>query len=77
MVVDILTTVIIPAIERSKRVSLEEQRVSNIYDMGMAILKHFKERFLERVIGAEVLEKEIPASENRVDSLFFEVIFRL
>lgn len=38
-------------------------------------MKSFKAQFADKVI--ESLEQEMPASENRVEPLYLEVVFRL
>ena len=47
----------------------------NLYDMAVSYLKNFKEKFLDKLI--EFLEQEIPTSENKMEPLYLEVIFRL
>ena len=51
------------------------QLVSNVSDIGVNFLKGFKERFIDKVI--ESLEQELPASANKVEPLYLEVVFRL
>ncbi len=49
--------------------------LTNLSDLGSCFLKTFKERFLDPFLAS--LEQELPASENRVEPLYLEVIFRL
>lgn len=63
------------AIDRSLKISLPQQMVSNLSELGISYLKGFKEKFLDKIV--ECLEQELPASENKVEPLYLEVIFRL
>ena len=47
----------------------------NLSELGISFMKAFKERFLDKIL--ESLSQEIPASENRVEPLFLEIIFKL
>ena len=49
--------------------------VVNLSELGINFLRNFKERFIDKVV--ELLDKELPASENKVEPLYLEVIFRL
>ncbi len=47
----------------------------NLSEIAISFLRSFKERFLDKVI--ESLEQELPSSENRVEPLFLEIVFKM
>ncbi|CDW91827.1 exocyst complex component 5 [Stylonychia lemnae] len=63
------------AIDRSIKISLPQQLILNLYDLAVNYLKGFKERYMDRII--EYLEQELPNSDNRVEPLYLEIIFKL
>jgi len=56
-------------------ISTDGQRLTNLHELSCKFLRCFREHFLDKVV--ESLEQELPASENRVEPLYLEVIFRL
>lgn len=48
---------------------------SNIFELSVYFLKNFKEKFIDKII--ELLEFELPASENKVEPIILEILFRL
>eukprot|EP00347_Sterkiella_histriomuscorum_P019571 403341127 len=63
------------AIERSTKISLSQQLIINLYDLSVTYLKNFKDKFADKLI--EHLEAELPNSENRVEPIYLEIIFRM
>lgn len=63
------------AVDRAIRISPEKQLTQNLWEMGGSFLKSFKDGFLDKVV--QTLEQELPASDNKVEPLYLEVIFRL
>ena len=41
----------------------------------MMFLRGFKEKFVDKI--NELLESELPSSENRVEPLYLEIVFKL
>jgi hypothetical protein len=63
------------ALERSIRVNLSQSLIANLSEISTTFLRSFKERFLDKLI--ESLELELPSSDNRVEPLFLEIVFKM
>lgn len=49
--------------------------IQNIYDLSVTYIKGFKENYMNKII--ELIEHELPNSENKVEPVYLEIVFRL